>query len=73
MGKNHEPIGGSGRLVAESRWILLGPPWTVACQFPLSMRFSRQEYGVGCSFLPQVLGSSPGGSRVIRRGDGVSD
>ena len=24
-------------------------PWTVACQAPLSLGFSRQEYGVGCS------------------------
>ena len=23
---------------------LFGTPWTVACQAPLSMRFSRQEY-----------------------------
>ena len=27
----------------------LGPPWTVACQAPLSMEFSRQEYW---SWLP---------------------
>ena len=27
--------------------------WTVALQFPLSMEFSRQEYGVGCHFLLQ--------------------
>ena len=27
--------------------------WTVARQFPLSMEFSRQEYGVGCHFLLQ--------------------
>ena len=25
-------------------------PWTVACQAPLSMRFSRQEYWSGLSF-----------------------
>ena len=25
-------------------------PWTVACQAPLSMEFSRQETGVGCRF-----------------------
>ena len=27
-------------------------PWTVALQAPLSMRFSRQEYWSGLSFLP---------------------
>ena len=26
-------------------------PWTVACQAPLSMRFSRQEYWSGLPFL----------------------
>ena len=24
--------------------LLFGTPWTVACQAPLSMEFSRQEY-----------------------------
>ena len=28
----------------------LATPWTVACQAPLSIGFSRQEYGVGCHF-----------------------
>ena len=27
-------------------------PWTVACQAPLSMDFSRQEYLSGLPFLP---------------------
>ena len=27
--------------------------WTVACQVPLSMEFSRQEYWAGCHFLLQ--------------------
>ena len=27
-------------------------PWTEACQTPLSMRFSRQEYWNGLSFPP---------------------
>ena len=39
-------------------------PWTVACQAPLSMGFSRQEYGVGCRALLQGIcptqGSNPG-------------
>ena len=27
-------------------------PWTVACQAPLSMKFSRQEYWSGLPFPP---------------------
>ena len=27
-------------------------PWTVACQAPLSMEFSRQEYWSGLTFAP---------------------
>ena len=34
---------GGGDLVAQS-CLTLVTPWTVACQAPLSMRFSRQEY-----------------------------
>ena len=38
-------------------------PWTAAHQAPLSMGFSRQEYGVGCLFLLQGIfptqGSNP--------------
>ena len=29
---------------------IFGIPWTVACQAPLSMGFSRQEYWSGLSF-----------------------
>ena len=45
---------GSG-LVA--KWCLtLATPWTVACQAPLSMRFSRlKNTGVGCHFLLQGI------------------
>ena len=32
--------------------LTLGDPWTVACQAPLSMEFSRQEYWNGLSFPP---------------------
>ena len=32
-------------------------PWTVACQTPLSMRFSRQEYWSGLPF--PILGDLP--------------
>ena len=42
-----------GGLVAKS-CPTLATPWTVACQAPLSMRFSRQEYWSGLPF------SSPG-------------
>ena len=31
---------------------LFATPWTVACQTPLSMRFSRQEYWTGFPFPP---------------------
>ena len=36
-------FGIDGGLVAKS-CLTLGTPWTVACQAPLSMGFSRQEY-----------------------------
>ena len=35
-------------------------PQTVACQAPLSMEFSRQEYWGGLPFPPPVGLSSPG-------------
>ena len=35
----------------ESNVLLFAIPWTVACQFPLSMELSRQEYWVGCHVL----------------------
>ena len=38
-----------GGLVAKS-CPTLAIPWTVACQAPLSMRFSRQEYWSGLPF-----------------------
>ena len=34
-----------------SRVRLFAIPWTVACQAPPSMEFSRQEYWSGLSFL----------------------
>ena len=30
-------------------------PWTIVCQVPLSMEFSRQKYGVRCHFLLQGI------------------
>ena len=41
--------GSGGGLVAKSR-PTLATPWTIACQAPLSMKFSRQEYWRGLSF-----------------------
>ena len=42
---------------------LFATPWTIACQAPLSMGFSRNT-GVGCHFLLQGIfptqGSNPG-------------
>ena len=35
--------------------LTLVTPWNVACQAPLSMGFSRQNIGVGCSFLLQGI------------------
>ena len=35
-----------------SRVTLCGTLWTVACQAPLSMGFSRQEYWSGLPFPP---------------------
>ena len=40
---------GGGGLVAKS-CLTLATPWTVACQAPLSVGFSRQEYWRGLSF-----------------------
>ena len=39
----------NGGLVAKS-CLTLATPWTVACQAPLAMGFSRQEYCSGLSF-----------------------
>ena len=39
---------------------LLATPWTVACQAPLSMEFSRQEYSSGLPFPPLRNLSNPG-------------
>ena len=40
-----------GGLVAKS-CLTLATPWTVACQAPLSMGFSRQDYWSGLPFPP---------------------
>ena len=42
-------LGGGGGLVPKS-CLTLATPWTIACQGPLSMGFSRQEYWSGLPF-----------------------
>ena len=42
---------GGGGLVTKS-CLTLVTPWTVACQAPLPVGFSRQEYWSGLPFLP---------------------
>ena len=44
---------GGGGLVTK---FCLAVPWTVACQAPLSMRFSRKEYWSGLPFLNDKVG-----------------
>ena len=39
---------------------LFATPWTVACQTPLSMEFSRQEYWNGLPFRSQGNLPEPG-------------
>ena len=43
-----------GGLVAKS-FPTLATPWTLACQAPLLVRFSRQESGMGCHFFLQGI------------------
>ena len=43
---------------------LFATPWTVACQAPLSMGFSRQEYLNGLSFLLQGIFPTQNGTCV---------
>ena len=50
-----ESFGGGGLVIKSC--LTLATPWTVACQAPLSMGFSRQEYWSGLS-LPS-LGDLP--------------
>ena len=39
--------------------VQLETSWTVACQAPLSMEYSRQEYWSGLLFLPFLQGIFP--------------
>ena len=50
---------GGGGLVAKS-CLTLATPWTIACQAPLSMGFSRQEHWSGVPFLSPGDLSHPG-------------
>ena len=43
-----------------TRVLLFVTPWTVACQAPLSMAFSRQEYWSGLPFPPPGNLPNPG-------------
>ena len=43
-----------------SRVQLFVTPWTVACQAPVSMEFSRQEYWSGLPFRPPGVLPDPG-------------
>ena len=43
-----------------SRVQLFVTPWTVACQAPVSMEFSRQEYWSGLPFRPPRVLPDPG-------------
>ena len=51
---NADRIACGGGLVAKS-CLTLATPWTIACQAPLSMGFSRQEYWSGLPF-PSPIG-----------------
>ena len=41
-------------------WTVLATLWTVTCQTPLSMGFSRQEYWIGSPFPPPGDLPNPG-------------
>ena len=47
-------------LINYSSVMFFAMPWTVACQAPLSMEFSRQEYWIGLSFPPSGDLPNPG-------------
>ena len=45
-------LGGGGGGAVTKSFLTLAIPWTVACQAPLSMEFSRQEYWSWLPFPP---------------------
>ena len=53
-----------GGLVAKS-CLALATPWTIACQAPLSMGFSRLEYWSGCHFLLQRIFPNQGSNLCL--------
>ena len=58
IGNQGKERGGNGGLVAKLCQTLV-TPWTPACQAPLPMGFSRQEYWSGLPFpFPKERGSS---------------
>ena len=66
-----EGVGGGGGLVAKS-CLTLVTTWTVACQAPLSMGFSRQEYWIGLPFTSPGALPDPGikpGSPALQADD----
>ena len=54
-----------------SRVHLFVTPWTAACQAPLSMEFSRQEYWGGLSLPSPGDPPNPGIEPVSRVGDSL--
>ena len=56
----HEELHCAHVLSGFNRVWLFVIPWTVACQAPLSMRFSRQEYWSGLPCSPQGVLPDPG-------------
>ena len=48
-----------------SHVLLFMTPWTVACQAPLSMEFSRQEYWSELPFISSSRGSSQTRDRTL--------
>ena len=57
--ESYNSLGSGGGLVAKS-CPTLATPWIVACQAPLSMVFSRQEYWRGLPCRPPGDLPSPG-------------
>ena len=52
---------------------LLATPWTVACQAPLSMKFSKQEHwSVDCHFLLQGIFLTQGPSLCLQHWQAAS-
>ena len=59
------PNGGGGGLVSKL-CPTLATPWTIACQAPLSMGFSRQEYWSRLPFLTHLISYSKINSKFTK-------